>query len=61
MNHINHLLEMEYKKELEELHANEMQDAALSEARMKELEVQFEVEKKKLAQQELQQRLYAPG
>jgi hypothetical protein len=56
MNHINHLLEMEYKKELEELHANEMQDAALSEARMKELEVQFEVEKTKLAQQELQQK-----
>ena len=56
MNHINQLIDVEYKEELEKLHARDREDTALSEARIKELEAQLEVEKKKKAWEEFQQK-----
>ncbi len=56
MNHINQLIDMEYKQELEKLHAREREDTAFSEARMKELEAQLEVEKNKIAFEQFQQK-----
>ncbi len=56
MKRINEQIDMEFKAQVEQLHARFMEETALSEARMKELEVRFEVEKRKLVQQELQQK-----
>ena len=56
MNHINQLIDMEYKQELEKLHAREREDTAFSDARVKELEAQLEVEKNKIAVEQFQQK-----
>ena len=55
MNRINQLIDMEYKEELEKLHARDREDTGFSEVRIKELEAQFEA-KKKIALEEFQQK-----
>jgi hypothetical protein len=45
MNRINQQIDMEYKEELEKLHARDREDTAFSMARIKELEAQFEAKK----------------
>ncbi len=42
MNHVNQLIDMEYKEELEKLHARDREETAFSEARIKELEAQLQ-------------------
>jgi hypothetical protein len=56
MNGINQLIDMEYKEELEKLHARDREDTGVTEVRIKELEAQFEVEKQKIVLEEFQQK-----